>query len=514
MIAFDWREELETVLQNHGVANEEVCLVGSFPMFVAGIRECRDIDLVATPAARARITTSEKTAALSPRIYVNAKDWARLVSSDSVSLTDQEVVGNPRYHTIFEGFKVMRLELLFSVKLARGRDKDVADVRLIEQYALESPDWDWGLVRACVDTAQKEACRPSTVRPNHLSRVVHVFALGRRALANPRAALAFVRAAIIQCVRSRRGREEPDARPTPHLKSQLLTMMPTAALLGDQYADGEFLRYDVLLRYLAVQSIVHGSEELTPHYMRMQNERVRVETCDSLRELVASIQERGFLSRYPIPVTEEGLILDGAHRLACALYFDVAEVAVVVRPVRTRVYYRRQWFLDHGFDPELVGLLDRTKDALFEKHGVWFPVILWPPVQPWFDEITQEIGSRFVVKWQKTIELGNAMPAFARRVYAIDDIERWKVELKIHAMQQYQPLIKVLALEIPDPGFRPKMRTQTYLSAVGATLKKWIRDSYRDKVPGYYYDIVCHTGDNHQHNRAIFQIVHSLRGEG
>ena len=132
---------------------------------------------------------------------------------------------------------------------------------------------------------------------------------------------------------------------------------------------------------------------------------------------------------------------------------------------------------------------------------------MWPPVLEWFDEISEKISEKFNVKWKKRIFLGNDFNNFARRIYSIDDIERWKVERKLYAMREYRPEIQVLALEISNPEFRVKKRTNGYLSDVGAALKKRIRSEYRDRVPDYIYDIVCHTGDNQEHNKESFKII-------
>lgn len=527
---FEFREELENVLARYGIPKEEVCLVGGVVLSLAGIRAHRDVDIVVSQDARSRITSDEKAVQISSHVEVCGKQWA-----GSVGLTDDDLIRDTRYHKLMGGFKTVRLEILFSVELRRRREKGINDIRLIEEYIINGGDWDWSLVRVDIKSdvqTPEEPIRP----PSMVGPATRLLSLGKRALANPRAAIRFVllrimqlvqslgkravtypRAAIrsallriVQLVQRDTGRTESETGPTPHVKSQLVTKMPTAALLGNQFIDGEFSRYDVIMRYLAVQSIMGGSEEFKRHYILMQDERVGYETYESLCELVRSIQQKGFLSRYSIPITEEGLILDGAHRLACALYFGIDKVPVTIQPSRQRIYYGRKWFAEHGFDDELLTLLDTTKDMLFQKHGVWFPLILWPPVEPWFDEITKEVGEQFLIKWEETFDLANRFSDFARQIYAIDDIERWKVELKIYTIQKYKPLVRVLALEIPDPNFRPKQKTQSYLSCVGEDIKKWIRDSYKCKVPGYIYDIICHTGDNQEHNRRILEIVNSV----
>jgi hypothetical protein len=47
------------------------------------------------------------------------------------------------------------------------------------------------------------------------------------------------------------------------------------------------------------------------------------------------------------------------------------------------VNYGLQWFVDEDFNQVLINEMESIKNLLFERYGVWFAVILWPPVAPW-----------------------------------------------------------------------------------------------------------------------------------
>jgi hypothetical protein len=71
-------------------------------------------------------------------------------------------------------------------------------------------------------------------------------------------------------------------------------------------------------------------------------------------DLYESMKARGFDPSHPIPVDEEGDILGGAHRIACALALGKN---VIVARSKNRAWapeWGTHWFLREGFDPDWV----------------------------------------------------------------------------------------------------------------------------------------------------------------
>lgn len=504
---FQFKDELDHVLLEYGITREEICLVGSVVLSINGLREHRDVDIVISPKARERITLGSVAVLISQNVEVVGRNWPQ-----AIGLTDDDIINDNRYQSLIGGFKIVRLEILFAVMLQTRSEKNLKDLRLIECHAIDCKSWDWALLRRF---AFSNDSPPTKSERNCISLMkrttLRTTRFAKRAVRDPVGASA---ALYQRLFKNPPGISETwVAKPESFLQAQVITKMPTAALFGNQFLNGEFARYDVLLRYLAVKSIDEGNEEFKPFYVRMQKERVGLDTYSDLINLVCSIRQKGFLSRYPIPITEEGLLVDGAHRLACALYFQVEEVPVTIRHSREKIDYGRQWFVERGFAEKLLICLDRTRNELFERHGVWFPVLLWATVSPWFDEISEKICSLYKVKWKKELSLNACFPEFVRAVYAIDDIDRWKVELKIWHMEKYEKRVFMLILEIPDPKFRQKERPISYLSQAGETLKQWIRETYKSQVSDYFYDVICHVGDNHEHNRRIMDIVRAIEAK-
>lgn len=494
---FNYKEELEFVLSKFKIIKSDICLVGSIALSIRGIRDHGDIDFCAVGKNRQLLVQDKHGNYLTENVNVVVDKYERLLG-----ITDHELIYDDKYHDIVDGFKMIKLEIEFSAKIARGWPKDLADIPLIEKYIINSANWNWDLVSG--KTIDKEArIKKENKSFVYFNKGKQLLAYLKKALKNPR----LLRSKIKERVRKNTFSLKKSAKPTSNLKDQLIVKMPTAALLGGQFIDNEFSRYDLLLRYLTVKSIAEGRDDYLQEYRLMQQARVKKDTEVNIKSLVESINEKGFMTRYPIPINREGLLIQGAHRLACALYYDIREIPVSILPDLKKIYYGRKWFEDINFDQDLLTKLDETKDMLFRKFGVWFSVILWPPAKDWFDEIEEWLKNKYIVKQEAEIDLGSKFADFTREVYAIDDIEKWKVERKIHAMNKYDPIIRSYAVEINHPNFREKKRTGSYLSDEGAKLRAFIRNSYNNKVANNIYDIICHTGDNHEHNRKIFEII-------
>jgi hypothetical protein len=130
----------------------------------------------------------------------------------------------------------------------------------------------------------------------------------------------------------------------------------------------------------------------------------------------------------------------------------------------------------------------------------------------WFEEIVANIQSKYKFIWQKEIVLSEEeFSTFVRNIYYTDDIEQWKIELKIDCMKKYNKRVCVSAIEFPAPKFRAKSISKTYLSIEGESIKKWIRENYKDKITDYFYGIICHIGDNQEHNKNIFQTINEVK---
>lgn len=73
--------------------------------------------------------------------------------------------------------------------------------------------------------------------------------------------------------------------------------------------------------------------------------------CDSMRI-------NGYLPNEPVPIDPDGELLGGAHRLACALALEIADIPVAHMPNSVWAPpWHREWFVEHGmYGPDLARL--------------------------------------------------------------------------------------------------------------------------------------------------------------
>ena len=73
--------------------------------------------------------------------------------------------------------------------------------------------------------------------------------------------------------------------------------------------------------------------------------------------------------------------------------------------------------------------------------------------------------------------------------------------------------ICIARLFIPNPEFREKKRTKSYLSNSTALLKREIRNKYKCKIEKYTHDIILHVSDNFNQNIIINNIIDKYKSK-
>ena len=95
---------------------------------------------------------------------------------------------------------------------------------------------------------------------------------------------------------------------------------------------------------------------------------------------------------------------------------------------------------------------------------------------------------------------------YVRNLYKIDDIKRWKVDMKINYMNMYAKNIRVIKINMPEPDFRKKSNGK-YISSRVEDLKCKIRKEYSKKIDNYFHDVIVHIGDNYIHSSKTTNLL-------
>lgn len=150
----------------------------------------------------------------------------------------------------------------------------------------------------------------------------------------------------------------------------------TADLMKKQFFMGKFWRYDVVVKYMFINSFYQHNKTTNFDYTLYEklykgiskNKRVKAE---DFVPLILSFEKNGYDKNYPISVGRKGKYLcGGSHRLACCLWFKIERIPIVIHSTCTRkaerfsgVWMRKKGFLDSMRE------IKKIKREIFDNLG-------------------------------------------------------------------------------------------------------------------------------------------------
>lgn len=273
-------------------------------------------------------------------------------------------------------------------------------------------------------------------------------------------------------------------------------------------------RLDILIKYLYIQSYIENKD--TKFYLDLYKKHIALRTggeedhkknlndfVQEFNSLIKSIQENGFDKRYPIPVSiENGIILNGAHRLACCLYFQ--KPIFIEYQEKTGLKWDYEWFDHHGFQTDL--------DVVYHKYiqlksKQTFLAILWGPVEDYWDVIEERISHNFKV-------IGRLDFSFDKEQfeYIVEDIYSFEFGVKptfqilekISYLKNFNLVFSVIVFEVVPPQYLYEEGNPICKDVL--SLKKSIREELSTIVPVEKF-VTIHTSDNPAHTNHIGNIL-------
>lgn len=118
--------------------------------------------------------------------------------------------------------------------------------------------------------------------------------------------------------------------------------------------------YDIYFRMAVIEEYLKGNDQVWQYYNKMQYKRVSMiphiprnmlDHRKEFIELISSFQQNGFDMNCPILVNKDYLIIDGAHRMACALFFNIPNVSITTNKKYYNFVpreYTKKWFVDNS----------------------------------------------------------------------------------------------------------------------------------------------------------------------
>jgi hypothetical protein len=120
-----WLAECRDVCRRSAIALDDICVVGSSPLEVIGVRPSTDIDFTLKSNYRKARYGSGVTH-LAPSVDIVTEGYHR--SRDRPAICDDNLIDSPEYHFMFRGLKFANPEIVLEQKDFYRRDKDVRDV--------------------------------------------------------------------------------------------------------------------------------------------------------------------------------------------------------------------------------------------------------------------------------------------------------------------------------------------------------------------------------------------------
>lgn len=147
-------------------------------------------------------------------------------------------------------------------------------------------------------------------------------------------------------------------------------------LLKKMMCDNEF-SYDVYFRMAVIEEYFNNNNQIWDLYDNMQFTRANlirfvpkhmINHKDKFIELINSIKDNGFDSESPLLVNKDYMVIDGAHRMACALYFNIDDVFIKTTDEYINFIpneYTKKWFEENNLS-ECIPYAEKQKEKIKE----------------------------------------------------------------------------------------------------------------------------------------------------
>ena len=300
----------------------------------------------------------------------------------------------------------------------------------------------------------------------------------------------------------------------------LILKQETGKLLSYQIVDSVFMGNDIIVKLLAIDELFGGNDYGLSLYKKMQQREKGIDSdeafdrnVDALRALVQSISGNGFESIAPLKINLGQRLFEGSSRMAVALYLGIKEVPIAITPIKKTEDFDISWFRQMRFATKEIDLIKKKQQDIFRQWGLYFPVILWPPVQDHFDKIEESISRSYNIVFSREYSFseGNGFMELVQRIYEWEAVGDRIIDMKIEGMLTYPLRVRLISIELPDPGFQKKRGTSNHISSIVKEMKEDLRRAYSGKVENYFRDIIIHIGDNFGHNLHITNIFDEIQ---
>lgn len=134
--------------------------------------------------------------------------------------------------------------------------------------------------------------------------------------------------------------------------------------------------------------------------------------------------------------------------------------------------------------------------------------IIWNCAFEFKDEILETMSKFCSIEDSYTIDLKTDYELFVRTIYDSDNIAKWKVDKKIENMTKYQSTsVCIVYFDIDTSATRYHEKKKHLVYSNLQDLKDLVRESYKNKLPFYFFDIIFHCSESQKEYEENSQII-------
>ena len=161
------------------------------------------------------------------------------------------------------------------------------------------------------------------------------------------------------------------------MKKNIIHTINTVNLYKKMMQKNEY-SYDIYFRMAVIDEYLKENEDIWNIYYKMQltrTEKIKkvpkymINHKQEFIILINDIKNNGYNYDKPILINKKYMVIDGAHRLACALYFNIKNVSIITNDefynfIPTE--YTKDWFLNNDLN-ECITYAEKQKEKILRR---------------------------------------------------------------------------------------------------------------------------------------------------
>jgi len=121
-------QKLEKFFQDNNLDKNKICISGSSVLSIYNLRDCYDIDYF--------FLGDNIISKISDKIECYNDYFLKNNFADSLNINIEDIFSNENYYFYYNGFKIMKLDILKKMKELKNKVKDITDIVLIDKVVL------------------------------------------------------------------------------------------------------------------------------------------------------------------------------------------------------------------------------------------------------------------------------------------------------------------------------------------------------------------------------------------